>query len=465
VAELLVGVDVGTTYCKALVLDAEGGELAVARVRTPWKPVPTGAEVDPRALARAAHAAVAEALADSPAGVVATVGIAGMAETGVLLDAHGGPVTPAIAWHDARGSDEALGIAADLGRREFAMRTGLPVSALCSLSKLRWQRSHVAGVESAVRWLGVPEWVARSLGAADVAELSLASRTGMFCLRERTWWPDALAWLGVAEGLMAEPVPAGTPVGRVGDALPAARGAVIAIGGHDHLVAMLGAGATAEGDVLHSSGTSEVFVRTIPAQLEPARVADAVRAGVTVGCHVIPERWALLSGDVLSVGPASVLQSLGIDGEAARDALDAAAAQLGPADRPPLEGSGATAPPTPYGGAPGASPARVWRAALEAGADVSAATLARSDAVGGPRRRIVATGGGARGAATRAIKEERLGPIEWSPVQEATGRGAALLGGIAAGLYASVDDLPRPPGEASAQAREEPPGRRGALSG
>jgi hypothetical protein len=62
--------------------------------------------------------------------------------------------------------------------------------------------------------------------------------------------------------------------------------------------------------------------------------------------------------------------------------------------------------------------------------------------VAGPPARIVATGGGVRGAAARAVKEERLGPIEWSRVQEATARGAAVVAGIAAGLHASVDDAP-----------------------
>ena len=86
----------------------------------------------------------------------------------------------------------------------------------------------------------------------------------------------------------------------------------------------------------------------------------------------------------------------------------------------------------------------MWRAALEAGAELSRVTLARSDAFSGPRLRIVGTGGGVRGAAARAVKEERLGPVEWSPVQEATARGAALLGGVAAGVYASADRVPAP---------------------
>ena len=446
--QLLLGLDVGTTYCKALVLDSEGQELSEARARTPWASVPTGAELDPHVVTRTVHEVAASALADAPAGVVAAVGVAGMAETGVLLDRRGEPVGPAIAWHDVRGTDEARAIASELDRTRFAAQTGLPASPLCSLAKLRWQRAHDPGAAAAVRWLGMPEWIARSLGAADAAELSLASRTGMLSLRDAEWWPEALAWLGVPESFVAEPVWAGTPLGSVGDALPAARGAVITVAGHDHVAATVGAGATGDGDVLHSSGTADVFVRSVRQSLEREQIADAVSNGVTVGWHVLPERWALLSGNELNVSLASVLQMLGVNGQAEREALGAAAAELGPDARSlRVEGFGDGGPLSLHGIAPGMSPAHVWRAALAAGADLSAATLARSDAVGGSRTRIVGTGGGVRGAAARAVKEEKLGAIEWSPVQEATARGAGLMAGVAAGLLAS----PEPPGAISAR--------------
>ena len=442
-ADLLLGIDVGTTYCKAVVLDADGRERAQSRVRTPWTAVATGAEIDPEALVRTAHRAAGEAIAGAGAGTVAAVGVAGMAETGVLIDARGRPLGPAIAWHDGRGGDEARAIEAAFGGPEFARRTGLPASPLCSLSKLAWQRDHLDAFAEAARWLGVPEWVARSLGAADVAELSLASRTGLLELGRQAWWPDAVEWLGVGEGFLAEPVAAGTALGRAGDELPAARGAVVAVAGHDHVAATVGTGACGEGDVLHSAGTADVFVRTVAAHLEPDRVAEAVAGGVTVGWHVLRDRWTLLSGNELSVTLASILQLLGVDGEGDRDALTEAAAELGRSGLR-LEGAGGTAPLAIHGITPGTTPAHVWRAALEAGAELSRATLARSDAFSGPRRRIVGTGGGVRGAGARAVKEQRLGPIEWSPVQEATARGAALLGGVAAGLYASADQVPAP---------------------
>ena len=155
---------------------------------------------------------------------------------------------------------------------------------------------------------------------------------------------------------------------------------------------------------------------------------------MTVGWHVIPERWTLISGNELNVALASVLDLLGVEGQAERDALTAAASELAPGSGSlRLDGVADGGSMSLHGISPGMSRAHVWRAALEAGADLSAATLARNDAVGGPRRRIIATGGGVRGAGARAVKEERLGPIEWSPVQEATARGAAVLAGVAAG--------------------------------
>jgi sugar (pentulose or hexulose) kinase len=75
--------------------------------------------------------------------------------------------------------------------------------------------------------------------------------------------------------------------------------------------------------------------------------------------------------------------------------------------------------------------------------------LAHIETVAGPRRRVVVTGGWARDEAVLASKE-RLGAVETPPVVEAGARGAALLGGVAAGLLESVDSLPPIPIPAAA---------------
>jgi sugar (pentulose or hexulose) kinase len=259
VVTLLVGLDVGTSAVKSAVLDGEGREVAEGRAPMPWQTISTGAEIDPEALLAAAVAATADALDAAPQGRVAGIGVASMAETGVLVDAAGRPVVASIAWHDSRGDTEADRMAADFGAETFAARVGLPCSRLCTLAKYRWMRDHVPGAERGVRWFNVAEWIVRGVGGEPLAELSLASRTGFYDLHARRPWEEALAWAGAPAGLMPDAVPAGTPMGT--STLPAARDAVLTVAGHDHLAAAVGAGAAGEGDVLDSCGTAEAFVR------------------------------------------------------------------------------------------------------------------------------------------------------------------------------------------------------------
>src|SRR5262249_22599213 len=135
---LLLGLDVGTSTVKAAVIGADGAELSEGQAATPWRTVPTGAELDPGALLDAALQAAARALAAAPGGPLAGIGVASMAETGVLLDDRGRAVVPAIAWHDSRGAEEVRRVADELGADAFSERTGLPLSPLPTLSKYAW---------------------------------------------------------------------------------------------------------------------------------------------------------------------------------------------------------------------------------------------------------------------------------------------------------------------------------------
>jgi sugar (pentulose or hexulose) kinase len=443
--ELLVGIDVGTTVTKAAVVGAgDGVELAHGAAPTPWTTVPTGAELAPALLLDAAVAATAAALANAPEGPVTAVGVTSMAETGVLLDGHGRPLAPAIAWHDARGEAEAARLAADLGAEPFTARTGLPVRPLWSVAKYAWLRANHPEVAAAVRWLGVAEWVVHGLGGEQVAELSLASRTGLLDLERRAWWEEARAWAEAPPGLFAGLVQAGTPAGRAdGARLPRLAGATLTVAGHDHLSASVGAGATRPGDLFDSCGTAEALIRAVPPPVAAEDVARLVAAQVTVGWHVLPGRRALLGSSRAGLALRRILDLLGVD-ERARPALDRAAAAVPPGsgglavtdvfgERAAIEGIGASP-----------APALVWRAALEAVAARAAELRGHIEAVAGPSRRLVLAGGWARNPAARSVKEAVLGPFDWPQVVQAGARGAALLAGIAAGRFAGIDDLPLP---------------------
>jgi sugar (pentulose or hexulose) kinase len=432
VSELLLGIDVGTSACKAAVVDADGVELAHGQAPTPWEPVPTGAEVDPDALLAAVVSAAGEAIARAPDGRVAGIGVTSVAETGMLLDATGRVLHPPVAWHDARGAAEAQALARDLP--DFSERTGLPASALCSLAKLK----HLA-IRGAARWLNVGEWIVHRLGGRQVSELSLSSRTGLLDLEPRAAYDDALAWADLPGDLLAELVLAGADAGRSdGATVPGTEGAVLTVAGHDHVVAGLGVGVIAPGDVLDSCGTAEAIVRVAP-PLDAAARRRSVAGGVSVGWHVAEGRQALLAGLWSGLALREVLDDLGT-GEAGREGLSAGALATAPGDAPALELELHSLERSRVR-LPAAAPAAVWRAAIDAVAREVAALIAHVDAVAGPHTRIVVTGGWSRDAAVFDAKR-RLGAIEAPPVVEAGCRGAALLSGVAAGLYASADDLP-----------------------
>lgn len=431
--ELLLGLDVGTTSSKAAVITLDGEEVAHGRAPMPWQRVPSGAEIDPAEFVASAIAAATEALADAPDGRVLAVGVASMAETGALLDRAGHPVVPAIAWHDDRGAAEVDALREELGADAFSTRTGLAPRPEPSLVKYRWLRAHAPEATArGVRWLSVGEWVVRGLGGEEIGERSLASRTGWLDVHTGDPWAEALDWAGAPRDLLRTPDVAGTPAGAVGDALPGARGAVLCVGGHDHLSAAVGAGAVGDGDVLDSCGTAEAFIRSI-SPLSAEAVHAAVGLGVNVGWHAVEGRQCLLSATRSGGALQRVLALLGRE----RDELEAAALDIAPA----AEGvvlRGLEEDRVDLVGLPlEASPAVAWRAALESVGRSGADILARMEQVAGPRRRLVVAGGWAEGVAARAVKERHLGPFESTSAVYMGARGAALTAGVAAGLWRS----------------------------
>src|SRR5262245_58419093 len=107
---LLLGIDVGTTNCKALIFDTAGNPHAVASAPTPVNyPRPGWAEHDPEALWQVVVTVVRQALSQVDTARVYGVAVASMAEAGLLLDAAGRPITPFIAWYDSRSDPQYRG--------------------------------------------------------------------------------------------------------------------------------------------------------------------------------------------------------------------------------------------------------------------------------------------------------------------------------------------------------------------
>jgi sugar (pentulose or hexulose) kinase len=434
--EVVVGVDMGTSRVKALAVDLTGAVRGEAERRTPWRHDGARAEVDPVALSALGQTVAGEAASTVEATVLG-IGVTGMAETGVLVDAQDRPLAPAIAWHDPRGDLET--IARQIGTDAFQAATGLPLSPLPSLGKLLWLRRHVADTKSAARFYSVGEWVVRRLGGAAVAELSLASRTGLLELAAARPWDAAFGVLGCPP-LLGEPVVAGTPVGTAhGPDVPATlQGAVLTVAGHDHQTAAYGVGAATDGALFDSLGTAEGLVRTVRAPLPVDRVGQLAAQGMAVGWGVVADHLCILAGlptgltldRVASmVGATTAAQRRGL-GEQALDVPDPAAVSLVDVRYEKFGIAGIT---------DGITPAALWRSVVDDLARRSARTVAQMDAVAGEHHRVVVGGGWLYNPAGLAAKRRQYPAMRVTDVAEPGAYGAALMAAGAAGHRMETD--------------------------
>jgi sugar (pentulose or hexulose) kinase len=431
----IVGLDVGSTYIKGVLVDPDGLEVATARRSTPWRSLPHGcAEMEPALLLEAVEAVLTE-LAGQGRGIVA-VGISGMGEAGVLLDPWDNVVGPVVAWFDPRGVADVADMPADLCA-DFPGVTGLPLGPLATFTKL-WHRSRHLGLELGGRqWLNVPELVAWRLGGVRQAEVSLAARTGLLDQDSGLAWDRALAALGAGPQLLPSVATAGSSWGQVVRHAPRAMdGAVITVAGHDHLVSSTACGVLDLDTLYDSMGTAEALVRVLDGVLDPAARARLAGHGINVVRHMLPGHGVMLAGTKSGLLMRRVLQLVGISDAAGRAALDRRVMALAPCDdRAGVVVSGAANDDGVLSmrtDSDGLSPALLFEAALRDGSQVLCEVLRRMDAENPPAVRSVVAGGWSRMESVRRARRHILPAPRFSRRDEDTAYGAALVAAFAA---------------------------------
>ena len=456
---LLLGLDVGTTSVKAVVYGTDGIALGAASVPTPTHyPQPGWAYYRPDEIWASVVTTIRRVLSGLPnAGEISAVAVASVGESGVLLDASGNATTDMIAWFDNRTRPQAEWLAETIGKDQLFARSGLSLQPIFSLNKLLWHREHEPEAWSrSRRWLMAADYIAFRLSGESATDLSLASRTLMLDLAEQRWDDRTLEEAGIDPELLAPLAPGGTALGPVTAAAAEATGlpksAIVATGGHDHVCGALAAGVTRPGQMLNSLGTAEaVFLPTDHPLTDP----QAGRQGYTQGAHVVGGGYYAFAGQYTSGASIDWLRDLlgSSDDPVAYDAL-IAGAELVPAGslgvvflphlrlaNPPYDD------PRSRGALVGlTTDARrdtVARAVFEGLAMESRNTfepLLAYPQVSAPRS-VVAIGGGTRNPLLMRIKASVTDlPHHVVEAEQATALGAAMLGGLGAGVYASVDD-------------------------
>jgi sugar (pentulose or hexulose) kinase len=433
VARLVGGIDLGSTSLKMLIADEDGAEIGGVQVPTPWRALPGGCTEITAEDLLAAVRSLLEAAGRVTADPIEAIAIAGMAETGLVVDPRGVAVAPGMAWFDPRGAEQAAAFPAEI-RAEFAGRTGLPLGAQVSVAKMAWLRDH--GVRlNGLRWWNLPEFVAAALGGRPLIERSLTSRTGLLDQDTGRPWPRMLAALGLDETFLPPLADAGSSFGVATAAtLPEnMTGARLTVAGHDHLVAAE-AGGELPADHYHvSMGTAEVLLRVIDRPLgfdARRRLADHLINEVR---HVVPGKHVLVAGVKTGLLLRRVLQTAGIRDRPGRDALDAAIMALpyeGELPAGAVEVSGARNDDGVLSltvRADGVSPAEVFGAVLRHSNDEIALLIEAMDRELPPAATATLTGGWAGMAAVRRARARVLPPMTTSARDQETAYGAARV--------------------------------------
>jgi xylulokinase len=456
----LLGLDVGTTGCKAVLFDEDGVLLASAsREYAVDLPRPTWAEQDIERVWGLAIEAMREAIAASGTREVAALGLSVHGEAVTPLDGAGRPLRPTILGMDTRTDAQNEWLRRHLGAEALFGRTGMPIHTINTLPKLLWLREHEPELWARTsRFVLVEDFLVGRMTGRWVVSGCLASRTQMVDLATGRWDAGILDLLGLDEARLSSIAPSGTPVGELSSELTAALGLqrrpVVVSGGHDQACGALGVGLTEPGLASVSTGTAEVVEVALGSPLVSSPLYEG---NISVYRHVVPGLYLAMtlnhSGGLALRWFRDALcepQSQ----RAAAEGLDAYDVMLeGAADGPTsllvlphFSGAGTPTFDTASRGAILGLTFATTRADL-ALAIIEGLTyelrlnldlLSEGGVVIDVLRAI---GGGARSQRWLQLKADVTGiPVVTPQVTEAAALGAALLAGAGAGLYASVPE-------------------------
>ncbi|MHC5260902.1 FGGY-family carbohydrate kinase [Streptomyces sp. UC4497] len=446
---LLGGIDIGTTHVKAVLCDGEGRVVGRVKSPTPYGSLPHTHPAD--GLVAAALGALAQCVREVGRAPEA-VGVTGMAEAGVPLDADGRAIGPVRAWSDPAPATHAARLAEAFGRPQLHACTGVLSSPKVPLAKWCALVADDAGLPGRMRtWAGAADLVAHALTGAVGTDATFAQRTMAWDPVAREWLPELLDEAGLGVHHMPRVCEVGEPVGHVTAQVAAdvglRAGTPVVVAGHDHLVGAWAAGVRGPGQVADSMGTAEA-VLTVTG--EPPDRARAGAEGMSWGRHADGEHFIVLAGAASSGLLVEWFCDRFLDGvqgagryeEFARLVATLPAAPCGPTVTPYAHGRSA---PRPDPQARFAvhdlrlehGPAHIARAILEGTAHQArwmTDTQARLCGGAAPDS-VTLLGGSTRLSAWTALKAA-VGPwpTRVCAEPEAAGLGAALLAGRAVGV-------------------------------
>ena len=254
-----LGIDIGTSGCKAVVFDADGRPVASAQREYALHFTGDGsAELDAEEVMNACFAVLTEAANQAGHGSIRAIGISSQGEAFTPVDRQGQPLARAMVSSDVRPAAYAQRWPQEFGEERLYQITGHTAHPLFTLFKLLWLKEHRPDVwQSAAKFLCFEDLLQLRLGLEPAMGWPLAGRTMLFDVRRHEWSGEILDRLGLSPAKLARPLASGTIAGKVTADLGFAKDAVVVTGGHDQPCGALGAGITEPGTAMYATGSVE----------------------------------------------------------------------------------------------------------------------------------------------------------------------------------------------------------------
>ena len=458
----LLGCDIGTSGTKSVLFTLSGKPVASSTYEYPlYQPQNGYAEQDPRDFAEAAVSSIRDVIAKSgvsPDSVV-SVGLSGQMHGLVLLDEKGEPLRRAIIWCDQRTGEECEEITRIVGRDRLIAVTANPAITGFTASKIRWVQKHEPEIYEKVRKILLPkDYVRYALTGEFATDYSDASGMQLMDVPNRTWSKEVCDALGVDLSLLAPLYESSEIAGRISPEAAAKTGLLpgtpVAGSAGDQAAAAVGSGIVRPGVISATIGTSGVvFAYADKPSIDPLGRVHTL-------CHAVKGAWHVMGvtqGAGLSLQwfrnrfcgeEMRVASSLGVDPyeitnrEAALSPIGADGLLFLPyfmGERTPHLDPDARG--VFFGLTASHEKRDLLRAVMEGVGHSLTDCYDVIRELGFDAREVRAAGGGGRSPFWRQMLSDMFAsPVYTTNSSEAGALGAALLGGVAAGIYKDVPE-------------------------
>ena len=451
----LLGIDIGTTGCKAVAFDEEGRILASAYREYPlYFPRPGWIELDSARVMRAAREVIGEVAAGTAKDPIRALSVAAQGEAVTPVGPKGELLHNGIVTFDARSAPWVEWWEDRISRQQIFEITGMPLHGMYTASKILWWKKERRNVFRKARYfLCYEDLLFHELGLKPAIDSSLAARTMLFDVDHGEWSATLLKIAGISPDRLARVYPSGTAIGDLGSksarALGLRRGVAVVTGGHDQPCGALGAGVVEPNVGLYATGTVECITPALGTRVVHPQLLEN-----NIACypHVVTGLYVALtfnfSGGSLLRWYRDVLgtEEKARARETGRDVYDLLIAQASKKPTNLLLLPHFTATGTPHfdteskgvlaGLRLSTTKGEIIRAILEGITYEMALNVQVLRECGASISAFRATGGGAKSPFWMKLKADLLGkPVSAMRVSEAVCLGAAILAGTAIGVY------------------------------